>query len=106
MPSRPVASAIGCENRWPGEGEDALNKPHYLYLPHSWTNEGKLLVFFGGGNGNAGACEDVCPIAAQQGYHVIALTYPAAGANGPCGDPGGLPTHGGGTVSGTRFSRW
>lgn len=70
---------IGCEAQW---GDFALNDDHFLYLPTSPSasnTSGKLLVFLGGGNGSARAShqfENLYPVAAGQGYHVIGLTYP------------------------------
>jgi hypothetical protein len=80
--------AIGCEGQWPNpnaDQSDANNHLHYLYLPPSLTDTGKLLVLFGGGEGSAGnITTDIGPFAAGLGYHVIGLTYPAAPANS-CG---------------------
>ncbi len=78
--------AIGCEDTW---GELANNHEHFLYLPSSsaQTSQGKLLVFLCGGTGTARTCENVLPVAAQQGYHVIGLTYPAGKTNGCGGEP-------------------
>jgi hypothetical protein len=69
-----VASGIGCENRW--DDDQAINNQHFLYRPASTGQQGKLLLFPCGGNGTAATCKNVFPIAAQQGYHVIGLTYP------------------------------
>ena len=66
-------SGIGCDNHW---GELALDNEHFLYLPTSTGQHGKLLLFLCGGDGIAATCKNVFPIAAQQGYHVIGLTYP------------------------------
>lgn len=52
------------------------NNQHFLYRPTSIGQQGKLLVFLCGGNGTAATCKNVFPVAAQQGYHVIGLTYP------------------------------
>lgn len=77
--------AIGCDDEeWAAEGlsgsspwgELAINAKHYLYLPTSSEKDGKLLLFLCGGGGSARFCENVYPVAAQQGYHVIGLTYP------------------------------
>jgi HYR domain-containing protein len=67
--------AIGCEKDWP---ERATNTDHFLYLPPKITETGKLLVFLCGGKGRADVCKNVFPVAAQQGYHVIGLTYAVA----------------------------
>jgi hypothetical protein len=73
-------TGIGCDadtaDQW---GELAFNGEHFLYLPSSSepTSQGKLLVFLCGGKGSASVCENVFPVAAQQGYHVIGLAYPA-----------------------------
>jgi hypothetical protein len=74
-------SGIGCENRW--DDDLAINKNHFLLLPLNSMQEGKLLVFLPGDNGNAAGPKNVYPVAARQGYHVIALTYPA-GKIGAC----------------------
>ena len=76
--------AIGCESLWPqGDHSDANNTKHYLYRPSTWTPEGKLFVLLGGGDGNAkGITTALGPVAVQQGYHVIGLSYPSAPANG------------------------
>src|ERR1700752_109664 len=77
--------AIGCDDdEWAAEGlpgsspwgNQAINKEHYLYVPTSPEKDGKLLLFLCGGKGPAPFCENVYPVAAQQGYHVIGLTYP------------------------------
>jgi len=65
--------AIGCEEDW---GDLANDSEHYLYLPTSPGKNGKLLLFLCGGHGSASTCENVYPVAAGQGYHVIGLTYP------------------------------
>jgi hypothetical protein len=57
-------------------GNLAPNGEHFLYLPSDSKQEGKLLVFLCGGKGGAGLCENIAPVAARQGYHVIGLTYP------------------------------
>lgn len=76
--------AIGCWGRWP---ESSNNNYHYLFLPSASLQSGKLMVILCGSEGDAEVCGNTLgPVAARQGYHVIALTYPAAGANGPCGD--------------------
>ncbi|MFL6333372.1 MAG: BPSS1187 family protein [Pyrinomonadaceae bacterium] len=82
-----TATGIGCENLWTSEelGELAINSNHFLLLPLNSKQEGKLLVFLGGGNGDAAGPNNVYPVAARQGYHVIALTYPAGKVNG-CAD--------------------
>jgi hypothetical protein len=72
--------AIGCDDEW---GDLAINGDHFLYLPTT-VPEGKLLLFLCGGDGNAGGCKNVYPVAAEQGYHVIGLTYPAGHTN-DCG---------------------
>ena len=84
-PAHGIASGIGCENRWTSDelGELAINKNHFLLLPLNSKQEGKLLVFLPGDNGNAAGPKNVYPVAARQGYHVIALTYPA-GQLGKC----------------------
>jgi hypothetical protein len=67
---------IGCDasDQW---DLAANNDWHQLYLPPKLTDEGKLLVFLCGGHGKAEPCENVFPVAARQGYHVVGLTYPA-----------------------------
>lgn len=84
------ATGIGCDIRWPKDpvsgAEDAINVEHRFYLPPVSTDTSKLLVFLGGGNGGSKGGEYIGPVAAQQGYHVISLTYPAARANGPCAE--------------------
>ena len=77
--------AIGCDAEPPeGWGRHANNHEHFFYLPPQLTNTGKLLIIFGGSEGNAEGLSTVLgPVAAQRGYHVIGLTYPAAAAN-PC----------------------
>lgn len=69
-----LASGIGCDNRW---GDLALNQKHFLYRPTATAQYGKLLIFLCGGSGVAATCKNVFPVAAQQGYHVIGLTYPS-----------------------------
>jgi len=69
----PTAPGIGCFDQWGDKGTD---KDHYLLLPPTITNEGKLLVFLCGGDGHAEPCQNVFPVAAELGYHVIGLTYP------------------------------
>lgn len=66
---------IGCDDdgEW---GLAANNRVHYLYVPDDITPDGKLLVFLCGGNGTAEPCLSVFEVAAEQGYHVIGLTYP------------------------------
>ena len=81
-PDKGIATGIGCENRWP----NAINVEHRFYLPPVSTDTSKLLVFLGGGNGGSKGGEYIGPVAAQQGYHVISLTYPAARANVPCAE--------------------
>ena len=80
-----TAAGIGCDDdQWTAEGNTgtspwgilANNNEHYLSLPETLEHEGKLLLFLCGGNGNAKWCENVFPVAARQGYHVVGLTYP------------------------------
>src|SRR6185436_16950693 len=68
-------------------GESAINVEHRFYLPPLQTDTSKLLVFLGGGSGGSRGGEYIGPLAAQLGYHFLALTYPAARANSCSGEP-------------------
>ena len=101
--------AIGCTpTQWQVEnpnsrypwGFQAPNTEHALYLPAS-KDRGRLLVFFGGGDGNSGSSFNykLNSVAASQGYHVIGLAYYGAHENdvgiNDCGtDPQPLSCYG------------
>src|SRR5215203_5441528 len=58
--------AIGCDAEPPdGWGRHANNHAHFFYLPPRLTNTGKLLIIFGGSEGNAEGISTVLgPVAA------------------------------------------
>jgi pimeloyl-ACP methyl ester carboxylesterase len=66
---------LGCSGKW---GDQAANDPHLFYLPLS-KHTGKLLVFFNGGAGKPNPDLAIPSFAASRGYHVIGLSYFAAG---------------------------
>ncbi|HYV24284.1 MAG TPA: hypothetical protein VE969_03530 [Pyrinomonadaceae bacterium] len=70
-----TASGIGCENLW---HDQAANAPHLFYLPPS-KHSGRLLVFFNGNEGKPHPDLTIYSFAASRGYHVIGLSYFAAG---------------------------
>jgi hypothetical protein len=74
-----IPEGIGCDNYW--DDDNAINVPHFLYVPANSKQEGKLLVVLGGGNGGAKGPENIQRVAAQLGYHVIGLTYHAGHTN-------------------------